>query len=146
MDYARIQNFTNFNKKLFKFGLVGCTGLAIDFFITWAFSYIFNLNFIVSSGFGFVIATISNYNLNRRWTFRGIGQTNKSRFRAFFAVSLTGLILSSVLLNHLTKTLKIEEYLSKVLTVMVVFIWNFGANNFVTFKNRPKVIHPSDIV
>jgi putative flippase GtrA len=55
--------------KFIKFGAVGCSGMIIDFGITYLCKEIFKLNKYISNGIGFILAATSNYFLNRIWTF-----------------------------------------------------------------------------
>ena len=55
--------------KLLKFGIVGCSGMVIDFGMTYLCKEILKINKFLSNGIGFVLAATSNYFLNRNWTF-----------------------------------------------------------------------------
>jgi putative flippase GtrA len=51
--------------KLLKFGIVGCSGMIIDFGMTYLCKEILKINKFISNGIGFILAATSNYFLNR---------------------------------------------------------------------------------
>lgn len=117
-----------------KFGLVGCTGIAVDFSITWLIKEKFKWNKYVASSAGFCVAVINNYLFNKYFTFHDVVTQLAPQFLKFAAVSLVGLALSNLLLWQLQKNTKINFYISKVLVIAVVFAWNYSVNVLFTFK------------
>lgn len=116
-----------------KFGLVGCTGIAADFCITWFAKEKLKWNKYVASSAGFCVAVVNNYILNKYFTFHNAVTETEAQFLKFAAVSLVGLALSTILLLLLQKNPKFNFYLSKILVIAVVFFWNYSANAFFTF-------------
>ena len=55
--------------KFIKFGIVGFSGLLVDFGITYLFKEVFKVQRFVANAIGFLTAASSNYILNRVWTF-----------------------------------------------------------------------------
>ncbi len=122
-----------FLTKFLKFCVVGFSGTAIDFGLTWLCKEIFKVPKFLANAIGFVVAATSNYILNRTWTW---GSTNEQvcvEYVKFFAVSLVGLGLNTLILYIFNEKLKLNFYLSKVIATGVVMLWNFFANNFFTF-------------
>jgi putative flippase GtrA len=121
--------------RIVKFGLVGCTGLLIDFSITYFLKEKILLNKYIANATGFTCAVISNFFLNKYWTFSS-SNNNKfitGQFFLFTIISATGLCINSAVIMVLTKKMNIRFYLSKVIAVCIVFIWNFLMNNYITF-------------
>jgi putative flippase GtrA len=56
--------------KFLKFGAVGFSGVFVDFGVTWICREKIRLNQYVANSTGFMFAVISNYTLNRIWTFQ----------------------------------------------------------------------------
>lgn len=119
---------------LLKFGITGTSGLVVDFCLTWLFKDEFHVNKFVANAIGFTAAVMSNYFINRLWTFKekkaGIGK----QLSAFVIVSLIGLLLNSGIIYVLDNLLLLNFYLSKAIAVLLVFFWNFTANYFFVFK------------
>lgn len=118
--------------KFLKFGVVGCSGMIIDFGTTYLCKEILRINKFVSNAIGFVIAATSNYFLNRIWTFEsseGVGV----QYLQFMVVSIIGLGINSLVLYLLNEKMRWNFYLSKLFAIGITTIWNFFANLLFTF-------------
>jgi putative flippase GtrA len=121
-------------RSLIKFGITGTSGLFIDFFLTWLFKDQFHFNPYVANSIGFTAAVLSNYFINRLWTFNESKARIGKQLTAFTAVSLVGLLLNSGFIYLFTTVFTLNFYVSKALAVVLVFFWNFTANYFFVFK------------
>lgn len=119
---------------LIRFGITGLSGLLIDFALTWFFKDELGFNKFVANGIGFSVAVLSNFLINRNWTFKGSQAKAAPQFTAFFLVSVIGLALNSGIIYLLNDLLHLNFYLSKAAAIFVVFFWNFSANYFFVFK------------
>lgn len=126
-----------FNKILFwkflKFGLVGFSGLIVDFSITWLCKEKLKIHKYVSSSLGFIVATGTNYTLNRYWTFDNHDPATIIQFGKFFIISIVGLVLSNAIIYLLNDRMKFNFYLAKACAIGIVSLWNFFANYLYTF-------------
>jgi putative flippase GtrA len=120
--------------RLLKFGVVGLSGMAIDFSITWLCKEKFRLNRYLSNSLGFCCAVTTNFLLNRYWTFESNTQPFNGQFARFLLVSLTGLLINNLLLYLLVKQIKINFYFLKLIVIGLVFFWNYFANFLFTFN------------
>lgn len=119
--------------KFIKFGVVGCSGMMIDFGTTYLCKEIFKLNKYISNAIGFILAATSNYFLNRSWTFESYKENIGIQYIQFMIVSTIGLGINSMVLYILTDKLKWNFYLSKLISIGITTIWNFLANLLFTF-------------
>lgn len=117
-----------------KFGLVGCTGILIDFSVTWFCKEKLRWNKYLSNSAGFCFAVVNNYFLNKQYTFHNNNPDVSIQFLKFLAISLIGLGVSNLLLYLLQKNGSLNFYFSKALVIALVFFWNFGANTLFTFN------------
>lgn len=124
----------SFILKMIKFGLVGLLGMIIDFGITWLCKEKLKWNKYVANGCGFTLAVVSNYSINRRWTFTSNNPHWLKEFSIFLTVSLIGLLLNTTFLYFFHQKKNKNFYLAKFLAILIVFIWNFLANFFFNFK------------
>jgi putative flippase GtrA len=120
--------------KFVKFGLVGVTGMAVDFGITWLCKEQLRLNKYVANSLGFVAAVISNFLLNRIWTFHSQDPGVGLQFGKFSAVALVGLGLNNGIVYALTERMRLPFYTAKLIATGIVIFWNFGANLLFTFR------------
>lgn len=122
--------------RLFKFGLVGLLGMAVDFGVTWLFKEKVRINRFVANALGFSCAVVLNFVLNRFWTFRSHAPNVEGQLLRFVLVSLIGLALNTGIVYYLNHR-KLNFYLSKAIAIFLVFFWNYGANALFTFRPHP---------
>jgi putative flippase GtrA len=120
--------------KLVKFGVVGVGGLLIDFFVTWLCKEKLKWNKYVANALGFSVAVINNFLLNKYWVFQQFTKTPISQFLQFVIISILGLLINTGLLYILTKKIKANFYVLKLVVIAIVFIWNYTVNFLFTFK------------
>lgn len=119
--------------KFLKFGVVGCSGMIIDFGMTYLCKEFLKINKFISNIIGFVLAATSNYFLNRNWTFESHTEEVGTQYIQFMIVSAIGLGINSLVLYLLNEKLKWNFYFSKLIAIGVTTIWNFFANLMFTF-------------
>jgi len=121
--------------QVFKFGIVGFIGMAVDFSITWLFKEIFKVNKYLANAGGFIFAVTNNYIINRIWTFKSTHANWEEEFLKFLIVSLVGLGLNTLIiyLVHQRKE-GINFYIAKLIAIIIVFIWNYTINALFTFS------------
>ncbi len=120
--------------KFLKFGIVGGSGVFIDFGVTWLFKDIFRVKKYIANSVGFITAASTNYILNRIWTFCSNNPDVFSEYLSFFIISVIGLGLNNLVIFILTDLkYKVNFYIAKIFATAVVFIWNFLMNYFITF-------------
>jgi len=118
--------------KAFKFGVVGLSGLIIDFSITWLCKEKLKWNKYLSNSLGFSLAVVNNYTWNRLWTF----QSEKAwmpELLLFVVYALIGLLLNNLLLMLFHERFGIRFYFAKSFAIICVFAWNFLANFYFNF-------------
>ena len=117
-----------------KFGIVGFSGLLVDFSITWCCKEKLKINKYISNSLGFVFGVINNYYWNRTFTFNAVGGNFEVQFLKFLLVSLIGFLLNNFLLFLFQNKTAWNFYISKAVVTVIVFFWNFFANTFFTFN------------
>lgn len=120
--------------KFLKFGVVGFSGVFVNFGVTWFFKEICKLNKYVSNILGFVFAATTNYLLNRWWTFQSANPQVGTEYAKYFLISAVGLGIDTLIVYLLHNKLKWNFYLSKVFAVGTAMIWNFFGNLLFTFN------------
>jgi putative flippase GtrA len=120
--------------KFLKFGVVGGSGVIVDFGITWLLKERFKLNAYVANSAGFTCAVISNFMLNRIWTFQNHDPHVAVQFGKFAIIAAVGLLMNNGIIYLLTERFKTNFYVAKLIATGVVMLWNFWANITFTFK------------
>jgi putative flippase GtrA len=128
-------------RQFVKFAIVGASGTVINLgvFSLIIFVYVKAAETRplvveqVASGIAFCVAVISNYYLNRRWTFRHSGPVI-AHFGRFFLVSCLGLALNVFFYTALHSWAGLGEHLSELLAIACVMPLNFVGSKFWAFR------------
>ncbi|HOP58687.1 MAG TPA: GtrA family protein [Bacteroidales bacterium] len=120
--------------KFLKFCVVGFSGMLIDFGTTWLLKEKAGVNKYIANSTGFILAASSNYIWNRVWTFQSNNDQIAVEYFSFIFISLAGLAINNFVIYILNDRLRINFYISKLLAIGVVTIWNFVMNFIFTFR------------
>lgn len=121
--------------KIFRFGIVGLSGMLIDFSVTWLCKEKLRFNKYLANTLGFSLAAISNFFLNYVWTFEAADKNIQVDFVKFMLFAIVGLVLNNLLLFLFHEKLRIKFYPAKALAIVCVFAWNFTTNYFFNFHS-----------
>lgn len=122
--------------RFLRFGLVGLSGVFVDMAVFYLLNDPTNLGWALSRSkiIAGEVAIVNNFLWNDLWTFGDISSHQRgwnARIRRFFKfnlVCLMGLILNVLILNIFVNLLHINPYLSNLLAIAIVTIWNFWIN------------------
>jgi putative flippase GtrA len=123
-----------FMMKFLKFCVVGFSGMIIDFSTTWFLKEKVRINKYIANSSGFILAATSNYIWNRVWTFHSENRYVVTEYFSFILISLAGLAINNFIIFLLNDKLRLNFYLSKLIAVGVVTVWNFLMNFIITFR------------
>jgi putative flippase GtrA len=119
--------------QLFKFGLVGASGYAINLVVFAALAEGAGLHHIAAAIASFCVAVTNNFLWNRQWTFRATAGHAGFQAARFFAVSLAALGLNLIVLELLVSVVELPEVPSQAIAVAVAMPVNFIGNKLWTF-------------
>jgi putative flippase GtrA len=128
------QSYQEILWKFIKFGIIGFSGLIIDFGVTYFCKEKVKIQKYISNAIGFTTAASSNYFFNRIWTFQSDNPRILSEYSSFLVISTIGLEINSLILWLLVSRFKQNFYLSKLIAIIVTTVWNFTANYLYTFN------------
>jgi len=123
----------SFLLKFVKFGIVGFSGVIVDFSLTFLCKEYLKVQKYIANAIGFTTAAVTNYILNRMWTFESHNPDILTEFTRFFVIALIGLGINSAIVWAMSGKLKVNFYLSKLVATAVVTAWNFLINAYYTF-------------
>ena len=129
----KIELTCEFLLKFLKFGVVGFSGVFVNFGVTYVCKEWLKWNKYLSNILGFIFAATSNYILNRLWTFHSSNPQIGTEYAKYFIISLVGLGIDTLTVYLLNGKLKWNFYLSKVFAVGASTLWNFFGNLLFTF-------------
>ncbi len=128
-------------KKLFKFGLVGLSGIFVNMGLLIFLKEYAGFSIPVASLFAIELSILSNFLLNDLWTFSDSRSHKLSkwwhRFLSFQVVSVGGALINFVILNILTYIMGIDYRAANIIGILIAFGWNFIVNrNFTWMKAK----------
>jgi putative flippase GtrA len=82
---------------------------------------------------GFVVSVLTNYYLNRRWTFRSSGAV-KSELPKFFTVSVVAYLVNLGVFTIARHGLHLDDNLSQLIAIACVMPINFILNKLWSFR------------
>lgn len=120
-------------RNLILYGIIGGFCAALDFGIFTLLCYFEVLPYLWANVVSTHLGIFTSFLLNRSFNFK-VKDKIPQRFLSFYAVGLTGLGLSSLMLWLMVDKMKWDELVCKLITIAVVSLVQFVLNKFVTFK------------
>ena len=138
--------------RFLKFATVGAFGAAIDFAVMNLMTHLFAMALVSAGTISFVCAVLSNFTLNRYWTY----PDSRSRhilhqLGMFFLVNAAGIAIRIPILHFVEPVMArafentthlshaSAEFLAKnatlALAVGIVMLWNFFINRYWTYND-----------
>lgn len=128
---AKIKDLYFRFRELILYGIIGGSCAALDFGLytllgLWI-PYLWANVISVHAGI------ICSFLLNRQYNFK-VKDRPAQRFAFFYLIGLSGLGLSELIIYLLAKKMGWDYILTKLLTVVVVALYQFVLNKFITFR------------
>lgn len=120
--------------RLLRYGIVGLSGMVVDFSVTWVCKEKIRLNKYLANSIGFSLAVINNFLLNRYWTFQGHSHPFTPQLFRFLLVSVSALGINNLLLYLMVNKARRNFYLLKLAVIGFVFFYNYLLNFLFTFN------------
>ena len=124
-------------KKIFKFGMVGISGILVNMGVLWYLTEFAGFYYLVASLFAIELSILNNFLWNDLWTFKSGGSHKLSsrwhRLVSFHVVSAGGLVINMGILFLLTSIVGVYYLISNFIGILVAFAWNFLVNRRVTW-------------
>ena len=125
--YARFRN-------LILYGIIGGICSALDFGIYTALCYFDIMPYLWANIISIHIGIFTSFVLNRSVNFKVKDKTTQ-RFLSFYAVGLTGLGISELMLFLMVTKGGMNELICKLISIVVVALIQFVLNKFITFRS-----------
>lgn len=123
--------------RFMKFCAVGAVGAVFNLLVLYSLTE-FGVFYLLSGLVGIEAGLLSNFFLNRSWTFkdrgtRGLGSLLTALYRDH-AVRFVGIVLNLAILWLLTSVFGIYYLASQVIGIAVAMLWNYGGNQWWTWE------------
>ena len=117
--------------QLFKFGVVGATGFAINLGV---YKLLLGIGAHWAAAVSFVVAAASNYWWNRHWTFAGQKGSFALQGMRFYVVSIAAFAVNQLWLAVFLDWLHWGKVVSQALAIILVTPLNFLGNKLWSFR------------
>lgn len=130
-----ILNLIYKNKLFVKYCIVGGTAAVVDFSILFVLTDFLNVYYLISATISFIVSALTNYALNRGWTFCSNGKKRR-QLPIFFTIATIGLVLNNSIMYFSVEVLALWYIWAKVIATGIVLMWNFLGNKYFTFNKK----------
>ena len=142
MLYRKIlfENTTNLFIQLFRYTLVGGLAFVVDFGLLFFLTEYVRLHYLISATISFLAGLLVNYVISTQWIFRDSNIKNKKvEFILFGLIGVIGIILNNVIIYLFTDVVGLYYMLSKLVTAIIVYMWNFLGRRYFLFNAKSKM-------
>ena len=121
----------------FRYGFVGGAAFLVDYGVLVLLTEVFGMHYLLSATISFILGLITNYLLSVVWVFNNRTLGNRwAEFTVFAIIGVIGLGLNALIMYVCTDKMGIHYMISKIISTVIVFFWNFFARKIVLFKAK----------
>jgi dolichol-phosphate mannosyltransferase len=121
-----------------KFFIVGLSGLFVNYFTSTFFFDVYKIEFIHSTAIGIILSILSNFVLNKIWTFSNLDFSLKHLLKQllfFIIISSLGILIQLSLVYVLVGK-GFSYSVSLIFSILVAALGNFILNKKITFDTK----------
>ena len=100
---------------------------------------VMGLYYIYSVTISYIIAFVTKFVLNREWVFKNSPLIWRTQLRRFTIVSVSGLLLTNVVMWIGVEYFLVHYFIVKVAAVGIVFIWTYVLHSVYSFKSDASI-------
>ncbi|MDQ1332184.1 MAG: hypothetical protein QG576_218 [Bacteroidota bacterium] len=121
--------------QLIRYTFVGGLAFIIDFGTLFILTEYLNIHYLISAGIAFILGLTINYLISTIWVFSKRSFKNQNlEFLLFAFIGIAGLGLNELFMWVFTDLLLIYYLVSKIITTIIVYFWNFFARKYLLFN------------
>jgi len=120
--------------KFLRYTASGTATTFLDFILLYSLTDLVGIYYLYSGMISYTISTSSNYYINRKWGFKETKRHFFHGYLYFIAFALIGLVVNTALFAFAVEILSLNYLIARLIIAMIVGIWNFLMNRYVTFR------------
>lgn len=121
--------------QLFRYGIVGGTAFVVDYGTLFLLTHYVGVPYLWSAAIAFILGLVTNYLLSISWVFlRDEARSIWGEFLLFAIIGIIGLIFNELIMYAGTDVLHLHYMVSKLISTVIVFFWNFLARKYLLFN------------
>ncbi|MDR1006582.1 MAG: GtrA family protein [Bacteroidales bacterium] len=137
LRYLFINNTNNVWLQLFRYTFVGGSAFVVDFLLLWLLTDFCGLNYLISATISFIVGLCVNYFISVRVVFfQSKVDDKRLEFLYVALIGGVGVGLNDLFIWLLTAKVGIYYMLSKILTAVVVYLYNFFARRYLIYVKK----------
>ncbi len=114
--------------QLVRYCFVGGIAAVVNIGMLYVFTDMLHIYYIISNVMSFILGLIVNYVLSKKFVFQDSKEIKKSKeFIVYGIIGVLGLIIDTILVALFTSKIHFYYLISKIISTILVFIWNFVA-------------------
>ncbi len=123
--------------QLFRYGFVGGVAFVVDYGSLYVLTEFLSVPYLWSAAIAFILGLVTNYLLSISWVFKKNATMQRWQEFLFFAIiGVIGLGFNELIMYVGTDILHLHYMLSKLISTVIVFFWNFFARKYLLFNKR----------
>ncbi len=123
-----IEKTDNSLLQFIRYFFVGGVAAVVNIGMLFIFTDVCHIYYLVSNIISFTLGLIVNYILSKLLVFQDkVSLSTSKEFIIYAIIGVVGLGIDTLLMSIFTDTFNIYYMLSKIISTLLVFIWNFGA-------------------
>lgn len=127
---------SNLSVKFIKYLFVGGSAALINWTVFFIFAKMLLWHYLVAGLVAFVVATLWNFILARKFIFKASKHTLLRESVLIYLVSFVGLLLDVGILFICVEFMRLDSMLGKIIATGLAFVFNFSIRNFVIYKEN----------
>jgi putative flippase GtrA len=124
--------FVNRFRIITKYLFFSFIAVSVDIGLLYILTEFGNLYYLLSAILSYSAGILVNFAGQKKYTFKNNGRV-LFQFASFVIISLIGLALNIGILKILVSYFSIWYIYAKIISIIIVFFWNFFANKNITF-------------
>ena len=123
--------------QLFRYVITGASSFLVDFLLLFLLE-LAGLYYLPASAVSFLVGISCNFLLTKFFAFKSVDPTvgPTAEVFVFAAISGGGLVLTMVLMYLFTSRLQLYFMVSKLISSILVFFWNFLGRKFILYPGK----------
>ena len=123
--------------QIIRYFISGSIATIVDFGLLYLLTEFFDFYYLLSAVISFSVGLLITYLFSITWIFNQRRISNRwIELLIFSSIGAIGLLLTYLFMQYFTEVIKLHYMLSKVLTTIIVFFWNFLTKRFILFTKK----------
>ncbi len=136
IDILFIEDTSKVWLQLFRYAFVGGLAFVADYGSLYLLVHYAGLHHLLAAAIAFLLGLFINWQLSTSWVFAGKGRNDIQGFALFAVIGIIGLALNEGIMYIGTDIAGLHYMISKLLSTLIVFLWNFFARRTFVFRRN----------